>query len=280
MLASSLRRTRSKPKLYSGFSRAPCRAVVSGQWFWASAGIAASLLVMFAWRTSSDDFITIAPRNRRRCRGGSKLVELIQWFPRRVHILSQRFARNVRRIGSKAASAPRRRGRGIYLAFLMRPSSIRLTVGRLVRIKHARGFGTRSWVSSDALDRVQAEVLLGGDGVARAIRLVSNSGLNSEGKVNRMRIFVPVLAGVSVIASGAMAQDVEKEIQHEDKVRVERDVLNFVSPKDNVVYERNTIGAGPKFGAVHFSRGNYSRKDRQERSLFRRGGYRDHSNAG
>ena len=62
-----------------------------------------------------------------------------------------------------------------------------------------------------------------------------------------MRIFVPVLAGVSVIASGAIAQDVEKEIQHEDKVRVERDVLNFVSPKDNFVYERNTIGAGPKF---------------------------------
>jgi hypothetical protein len=62
-----------------------------------------------------------------------------------------------------------------------------------------------------------------------------------------MRIIVFGWMSISIVAGIAMAQDAQKEIQREDKVRVERDVLNFVSPKDNFVYERNTIGAGAGF---------------------------------
>ena len=54
-----------------------------------------------------------------------------------------------------------------------------------------------------------------------------------------------MLAGVALSAGSVQAQDVQKEVQLEDKMRVERDVLNFASPKDNFVYERHAIGTGP-----------------------------------
>ena len=62
-----------------------------------------------------------------------------------------------------------------------------------------------------------------------------------------MRMIVFGWMGISIVAGIAIAQDAQKEIQREDKVRVERDVLNFASPKDNIVYERNTVGAGAGF---------------------------------
>src|SRR5690349_4301808 len=62
-----------------------------------------------------------------------------------------------------------------------------------------------------------------------------------------MRMIVFGLMGISIVAGVGMAQDAQKEIEREDKVRVERDVLNFASPKDNFVYQRNTVGAGPGF---------------------------------
>lgn len=60
-----------------------------------------------------------------------------------------------------------------------------------------------------------------------------------------MRVFISMLAGVALSAGSVQAQDVQKEVQLEDKMRVERDVLNFASPKDNFVYERHAIGTGP-----------------------------------
>jgi hypothetical protein len=60
-----------------------------------------------------------------------------------------------------------------------------------------------------------------------------------------MRRLALIAAGAALCAAGAKAQDDQKEIQREQKMRVERDVLNFVSPKDDVVYESSAIGAGP-----------------------------------
>jgi len=50
--------------------------------------------------------------------------------------------------------------------------------GQVVRV-NMRGASVRRLGLPVMTDRVQADVLLGEDGIARAIRLVSNSGLNS-----------------------------------------------------------------------------------------------------
>jgi hypothetical protein len=60
-----------------------------------------------------------------------------------------------------------------------------------------------------------------------------------------MRVLVSILTGAALCATSAQAQDAQKEVQREQKMRVERDVLNFTSPKDNFVYESHAIGAGP-----------------------------------
>jgi hypothetical protein len=60
-----------------------------------------------------------------------------------------------------------------------------------------------------------------------------------------MRVLVSIVAGAALCVTGVLAQDTQKEVQREQKMRVEQDVLNFASPKDNVVYESHTIGAGP-----------------------------------
>jgi hypothetical protein len=50
--------------------------------------------------------------------------------------------------------------------------------GQVVRL-NMPGSSVRRLGLPVSVDRVQADVLLGNDGIARAIRLVSNSGLNS-----------------------------------------------------------------------------------------------------
>ena len=50
-----------------------------------------------------------------------------------------------------------------------------------------------------------------------------------------MRVLVSILTGAALCATSAQAQDAQKEVQREQKMRVERDVLNFTSPKDNFV---------------------------------------------
>ncbi len=50
--------------------------------------------------------------------------------------------------------------------------------GQVVRV-NMPGSSVRRLGLPVSVDRVQADVLLGNDGIARAIRLVSNSGLNS-----------------------------------------------------------------------------------------------------
>ena len=77
-----------------------------------------------------------------------------------------------------------------------------------------------------------------------------------------MRVFISMLAGVALSAGSVQAQDVQKEVQLEDKMRVERDVLNFASPKDNFVYERHAIGTGPNVVQFISSEASISRQNR------------------
>ena len=155
------------------------RGRVGHNWFWTSAAIAASLLVMFAWRTSSTTSLPLAPKPPE-VRGGSKLVELDPVVPVASTHTKPKIRRQRTQNRPKAASAPLERKKE-FIRLPYAPEFDPFEGGQVVRIS-VPGASVRDLGFPVMLDRVQAEVLLGGDGVARAIRLVSNVGLNSEGR--------------------------------------------------------------------------------------------------
>jgi hypothetical protein len=142
------------------------------KWLFVPAAVAASLLIALAWR-----YVWQAPPG----------LEPVAIAPAPVE--RKAFSSTPKPVAK--TNPPRRRApRGLQTAWTPKSQAkefIRIPYtpafgpddsGQIVRMSMP-GASVRTLGLPVALDSVQADVLLGNDGIARAIRLVSSSGLNS-----------------------------------------------------------------------------------------------------
>jgi hypothetical protein len=150
------------------------------KWLWASAAIAAFILAGFTWRFSWSRSMQ-APQNR---------PEPVAVVPQHVApkpagpvakaTPKPKVRKQQKQNRPQVASAPRAEERE-FIRLPYAPAFDPYDGGQVVRVSMP-GASVRNLGLPVVMERVQADVLLGGDGVARAIRLVSSSGLNSEGR--------------------------------------------------------------------------------------------------
>ena len=152
------------------------------KWLWvASAAMAASLLVVLGWRFSSTTPLR-APldlpkpvASAPKATTPEAVVAVANVTPKpKIH--KQRKPKTAR-----LASAPARVPQREFIRLPYAPEFDPYEGGQVVRVS-IPGASVRNLGLPVMMDRVQADVLFGGDGVARAIRLVSNSGLNPESR--------------------------------------------------------------------------------------------------
>jgi hypothetical protein len=151
------------------------------KWFWiSSAAVAASLLLMIGWRLSPTASIRAPQDLPQKVASAPKaaapetVVAVSDTTPKpKIH--KQRTEKTPKPVS--AARIPQRE----FIPLPYAPEFDPYEGGQVVRVSMP-GASVRNLGLPVMVDRVQADVLLGGDGVARAIRLVSNSGLNPEGR--------------------------------------------------------------------------------------------------
>jgi hypothetical protein len=152
---------------------APSRTA-NRRWAFVSAAIAASLIVGLSWRFSPAS-PSKAPLNAAPVVAATKIVEPEAMQPVSVEKTKVRHKRKPSRLHT--AASPRQENKEFF-RIPYAPSFDAYDSGQVVRMSMP-GASVRRLGLPVTVDRVQADVLLGDDGVARAIRLVSNSGLNS-----------------------------------------------------------------------------------------------------
>ena len=175
-------RTQSAPdaleaRLVSAFREHHPARRTNRKWLWGSAAIAASLLATLAWRFPSIAPLQ-APPGPRPVAVAPQLVEpssgkLVAKKATKPNAQKQR-----RPSPAQIATAPPPQARE-FIQLPYAPDFDPYEGGQVVRVS-VPGASVRGLGLPISADRVQADVLLGDDGVARAIRLVSNSGLNSR----------------------------------------------------------------------------------------------------
>jgi hypothetical protein len=151
------------------------------KWFWvSSAAVAASLLLMLGWRLSPTTSIRVPQDLPQKVASAPKaaapemVVAVADTTPKpKIH--KQRTQKTPKPVS--AARIPPRE----FIRLPYAPEYDPYEGGQVVRVSMP-GASVRNLGLPVLVDRVQADVLLGGDGVARGIRLVSNSGLNPEGR--------------------------------------------------------------------------------------------------
>jgi hypothetical protein len=163
------------------------RSVWLSRWAWASAVVAASVLLAMVWRLNGPAPVQAPVRPM------TQPLALQPPEPRSLDTQSQLGAENsdVSTVGT-AVQPKRRKARQPVVRVAKKPNLQEqefieipyapafeaMDGGQVVRV-NMRGASVRRLGLPVITDRVQADVLLGEDGIARAIRLVSNSGLNS-----------------------------------------------------------------------------------------------------
>jgi hypothetical protein len=137
------------------------------------AAIAASLLIVLAWQ-----YMPQAPPRLEPVAIAPAPVELgvLAAVPKPVRKTNLPKHRESRGLRSARAARPHDEKEFIRIPYA--PAFGPDESGQIVRMS-IPGASVRTLGLPVALDRVQADVLLGNDGLARAIRLVSSSGLNS-----------------------------------------------------------------------------------------------------
>ena len=105
------------------------RGRVGHNWFWTSAAIAASLLVMFAWRTSSTTSLPL-PRSRRRS-GAAPTCRTRPSGSRDEYKYEAKDSPATYAESAESCQCSTRARKRNLSAFLTRPSSIRSKEGRL-----------------------------------------------------------------------------------------------------------------------------------------------------
>lgn len=154
------------------------------KWFWVPAAVAASLVVGVAWRLSAPTAIPDPPRM---VASVGTPMPVLRNEPKSEPV--RQTVRPKARAASKTrksvrppekfdvAETPRRQPE-VFVEIPYAPPFSAYDGGQVVRV-NMPGSSVRRLGLPVSVDRVQADVLLGNDGIARAIRLVSNSGLNS-----------------------------------------------------------------------------------------------------
>jgi hypothetical protein len=175
-------RTQSAPdaleaKLVSAFREHHPVRRTNRKWLWGSAAIAASLLATLAWRFPSITPLQSPPG----LRPVATVPQLVT--PRVVTPVARKTTKPKPRkqrppSPAQVATAPRPQARE-FIQLPYAPAFDPYEGGQVVRVSMP-GASVRGLGLPISADRVQADVLLGDDGVARAIRLISNSGLNSR----------------------------------------------------------------------------------------------------
>ena len=150
------------------------KSAVIRKWAWAPAVIAASLMAAVAWRLSTPVLVHTPP------------PPVVAVVARSAPVAEVAPARRI--IPTKAAVRPRARKpvveplpeqQEMFVEIPYAPEFSAYDGGQVVRMNMPAASVRRLGLQVTT-DRVQADVLLGNDGIARAIRLVSNSGLNQE----------------------------------------------------------------------------------------------------
>jgi hypothetical protein len=153
------------------------RRLANRRWIWASAAVAASLLLVIG-RWFSPATLSQAPSTPERVAIAPKVVETETMKAASVTPKTTR-VRNRRKPPHVQASAKPRPQEKEFIRIPYAPALDPYDSGQVIRVSMP-GASVRRLGLPVVVDRVQADVLLGDDGVARAIRLVSNSGLNSS----------------------------------------------------------------------------------------------------
>lgn len=154
------------------------------KWFWVPAAVAASLVVGVAWRLSAPTAIPDPPRM---VASVGTPMPVLRNEPKSEPV--RQTVRPKARAASKTRKSVRppekfdvaetpRRQTEVFVEIPYAPPFSAYDGGQVVRV-NIPGSSVRRLGLPVSVDRVQADVLLGNDGIARAIRLVSNSGLNS-----------------------------------------------------------------------------------------------------
>lgn len=163
------------------------RSVWLPRWAWASAAVAASVLLGMVWRLNTPTPVQAPVR---------PVIQTLALQPpdtRSLDTQPQTGVENsdVPAVTTIATPKHRKAGHSVmrvakmpdpqaqeFIEIPYAPAFEAMDAGQVVRV-NMRGASVRRLGLPVMTDRVQADVLLGEDGIARAIRLVSNSGLNS-----------------------------------------------------------------------------------------------------
>ncbi len=147
---------------------------------WVSIAVAASLVVAIAWRFNATPSVE-APRKPVAAVAAPPAVVpgIAEQAPEKdaVRPVPSLRAKTTRpRVPQRPAIAPTPVE---FIEIPYAPSIGAFDEAQVVRV-NMPGASARRLGLAVGMDRIQADVLLGNDGIARAIRLVSTSGLNSE----------------------------------------------------------------------------------------------------
>jgi hypothetical protein len=144
------------------------------RWIWAAA-VAASLFIGLSWRSSStvpsqppSKPVAIAPKVIE-----PEAMKSVSISPEKTKVRRQRRPPRV-----QTAEPPRPQEKE-FIRIPYAPAFDTYDSGQVVRMSMP-GASVRRLGLPVTVERIEADVLLGDDGVARAIRLISSSGLNSS----------------------------------------------------------------------------------------------------
>lgn len=147
------------------------------KWAWVPATIAASLMAAVAWRVSTPAVVYTPPQPVVSAVVEPKAHEAKAAPPQVIHAKAP--VRPKSRRTAKTPQQQRQQPPEMFVGIPYAPEFSAYDGGQVVRMNMPAA-SVRQLGLQVAADRVQADVLFGNDGIARAIRLVSNSGLNPE----------------------------------------------------------------------------------------------------
>jgi hypothetical protein len=148
------------------------------RWMWVPAAVAASLALAISWRLGSPTAIQAPEPQHSAAKPPATPEVSVSKQPEPVvsaKAAAKAKPRVRRRSTAQVAKAPQRAQEFYQIPYT--PELGDYDSGRVVRV-NMPGASVRSLGFPVMLDRVQADVFVGDDGVARAIRVVSGSGLN------------------------------------------------------------------------------------------------------
>ena len=146
------------------------------KWAWVSAAIAASLMAAVAWRVSTPAVVYTPPQPVIAA-VAPKATEAKAVPPPVTRAKAAVRPRPRKPVGARPRQA--QQPPEMFVEIPYAPEFNAYDGGQVVRVNMPAASVRRIGLQVTA-DRVQADVLFGNDGIARAIRLVSNSGLNPE----------------------------------------------------------------------------------------------------